>query len=151
MEDLEKIIQEIEPILKNNSVNLYEIKWINSKNKTLQIAIEKDDGSMDLETCELISDSISPVLDNLINFAYMLEVCSPGAEREIKDLGKLNEYVGKHIYLRLKHSIDKQIEFTGDIDSVGDKLLLKYKDKTRYKLVEIDFDNIDFIRFAVNI
>jgi len=46
-----------------------------------------EDGTMDLDTCTLIASEISPLLDEspLKDMKYFLEVCSPGAERELKD------------------------------------------------------------------
>ena len=151
MENLENIIKNIEPILERNEVLLSDIKWINNNGKILQISIEKKDGSMDIDTCEKVSEDISPVIDNIIDMKYTLEVCSPGAEREIKDLNKLNNYIGKHIYVRFKHPLEKKIELFGDIEEAGECLKLKYKDKTRVKYIEIDLDNIEKARFAVNI
>ena len=49
------------------------------------------DGSMDLDTCAEVSEKLSALLDAEEGFKepYTLEVCSPGAEREIRDLKEL--------------------------------------------------------------
>jgi len=78
----------------------------------------KPDGTMDLDTCADISEKLSEILDanDPISEEYTLEVCSPGAEREIKDLSELT--AGQYIFVRLKEPFKSQLEFTGEILNV---------------------------------
>lgn len=152
MESIDAIKQLIQPVLLQNDVKLYGLRWTSEKNnKILEISILKNDGTMDLDTCALISEKVSEVLDDVINIQYMLEVCSPGAEREIHDLNELPYLIGKHVFVRLKHSIKSKIEFTGDIIEVGDVITLSYKDKANIRKIEFLKEDIEFIRLAVNI
>ena len=52
---------------------------------TVQIMAERADGSMNVADCELVSKTISPVLDleDPIGRAYHLEVSSPGIDRPL--------------------------------------------------------------------
>lgn len=152
MNQIARIKELIEPTLISNEVKLYDIKWTNDKkNRILQVSIVKDDGTMDLDTCALVSESISNLLDEEIDSKYVLEVCSPGAEREIKDLNELENLVGKHVFVRLNYSIKGKNEFRGDLVEVGSSILLKYKDRAVYKTLEFNREEIEFIRLAVNI
>ncbi len=152
MEQTAKIKELIEPTLTDNEVKLYDVKWTSeNKNRILQISITKNDGTMDLDTCALVSEKVSELLDDVIDSQYMLEVCSPGAEREIKDYNELKDLIGQRIYVRLKHSIKSNIEFTGDIESVSDVVLLKYRDKAALRSVEFSIEEIEFARLAVKI
>ncbi len=152
MDQISKIKELIEPSLTLEKVKLYDVKWINDKkNRILQVSITKEDGSMDIDTCALVSENISLVLDDEIDSQYLLEVCSPGAEREIKDLNELESLIGKHVFVRLKHAIKGKNEYQGDLEKVDSSILLKYRDKAVYKKLEFNREEIDFIRLAVNI
>ena len=86
MDKTETITELIRPVLDAMAIELYEVKWLGSgKNRTLEISIMRPDGTMDLDTCALVSEKLSELLDSDADLtdAYMLEVCSPGAEREV--------------------------------------------------------------------
>lgn len=155
MEQLTRLKELFEPVLSANDVVLYDLLFRYEKNmKILQVSIMKNDGSMDLDTCALISEKLSEVLDehDIIDSEYYLEVCSPGAEREIKDLNELPNIVGKHIFVRLRHSIKSKVEFQGDLLSVNGELVeMNYRDKALTKVVSFDKSEIEFIRLAVKI
>ena len=64
MEQIERLKEMIVPVLSSCNVKLYELKWTGTgKNRTLEVAITKEDGTMDLDTCALASEKISEVLD----------------------------------------------------------------------------------------
>lgn len=147
--------QKIAPVLEDFNVRLYELKWLSGKEKTLQIAIMKEDGSMDLDTCAAVSEKISELLDDdpALNEAYTLEVCSPGAEREIRDLNELRIMPEPYVYVRLRHPVKKMIEFTGTITAIdeNDTVTLAYRDKAARRTAELSLADIEFIRLAVKI
>lgn len=152
MERIEYLKQLFQPVFEKHNVKLYEIAFRNvGKDHTLEVAIMKQDGSMDLDTCANVSESLSEVLDEIdpIKEEYTLEVCSPGAEREIKDLDEI--HTGMYVYVRLKHPFKKMLEFTGeilDVDLDGN-IVLSYRDKAASRKAEFTKDNIDYIRMAV--
>lgn len=155
MDQIEKIKTLILPVLKDFDVKLSEIKWTSEKNnRILQIAIMKSDGSMDIETCSEVSEKISELLDEQENELndYFLEICSPGAEREIKDFNELPNLIGSHIYVRLKHPEKKMLEITGDLISIdNDEVSMNYRDKAVLRSVTFKQENIDFCRLAVKL
>jgi ribosome maturation factor RimP len=151
MENTGKLKELMDPVLKKCGVRLYELKW-NGSDHTLQVAIMHEDGSMDLDTCAEVSEKLSECLDeaNAISSAYTLEVCSPGAEREIKDLAELEHLNEPYVYLRLKHPYRKMLEMTGTVKSFKDQVIeLEYREKAARKTAEISADEIDYLRLAV--
>ena len=92
MEQLENIKTLILPVLDSLGIQLYDLKWVNEKkSRLLQIAVMRADGSMDIDTCALVSEKISEALDahdDWISFEYFLEVCSPGANVNCATPGK---------------------------------------------------------------
>lgn len=152
MDRTEELKQLFAPVFENTNVKLYEIKWISGKENTLEVAIMKDDGTMDLDTCAEFSEKLSEILDakDPINEEYTLEVCSPGAEREIRDLNELA--AGQYVFVRLKEPFKDQVEFTGEIVRVeGSVVTLEYRDKAVKKKAVFEKENIKFIRMAVKI
>ena len=48
MEQIERLKEMIVPVLSSCNVKLYELKWTGTgKNRTLEVAITKEDGTMD--------------------------------------------------------------------------------------------------------
>ncbi|MBQ9327611.1 MAG: ribosome maturation factor RimP [Solobacterium sp.] len=153
MEQIAALKEQILPVLNSCGVNLYELKWISNEH-TLQISIMRPDGSMDLDTCASVSEQLSDVLDNtdLIPGAYTLEVCSPGAEREVKDIHELKQMEQPYIYVRLKHPVKKMTEITGQVESYeGSTIMISYRDKAATRTAEFDETEAEFVRLAVRI
>lgn len=151
MEITQKLEAMLRPVLEAEGIRLYEIVW-QSDEHTLEISITRNDGSIDLDTCALVSDKISEVLDreDPIQCEYTLDVCSPGAEREIKDLNELDHMQGAYIYVELKDAVKGMTEVTGEIVSVDDGVIvLSYRDKAAVRKMEFSKENISFIRMAV--
>lgn len=145
----------IEPVLNEKDCVLYDIEWLTNQNPPiLQISVEKKDGTMDLDTCAMCSDVIGTLLDNKDWYAkeYMLEVCSPGAERELRTDQQLRDAIGKYVYVKLvdpKQGLDQVL---GDLEEVNDdSIVVAYKEKTRNKTIEIDRNNINVIMTAVKL
>ncbi len=152
MDRIEHLKELFQPVFEKNNVNLYEVVFKNSgKDHTLEVSIMKPDGTMDLDTCAIVSEELSEILDaeDPIQEEYTLEVCSPGAEREIRNFDEIAQ--GMYVYVRLKHPFKKMLEFTGEILDVNEDGLihLAYRDKAATRKAEFTKDDIDFIRFAV--
>ncbi len=154
MNQIEEIKKMIEPILSAAKVELYDCDWHKSgKSKILQIAIMHEDGEMDIDTCQEISEKISLLLDeheDMIPFEYFLEVCSPGAERILRTHKDILHACGKHVYIKLKHAIKSMNEVTGDLLECNENtLIVEYADKSIKRKVSINEDEIEMIRLAV--
>lgn len=155
MDNIESIKEIILPILDNLSISLYDVKWKQQgKDKVLEISVIKKDNTIDIESCSIASEKISEKLDeeDIISYEYFLEVCSPGAEREIRNLNELSSLVNEHIYIRLNKPLKKMLEFTGDLLEVNNnEIKMNYRDKSLTKIVDIEKNNIEFCRLAVKI
>ena len=151
--ELEKIKSIIEPILQQENVELYELNWSKMEsNKVLQVAITKDDGGIDLDVCQSVSEKISEALDELDNFSEnnFLEVCSAGAERRLRSLKEVESSIDAYVYAKLKNPIKGIDDVTGTIVSVNEDIItISYLDKTRKKSIELDYNNISLIRLAI--
>lgn len=154
MERTDKLKELFQPVFDEMGVKLYEIKWISGSEKTLQVAIMKADGTMDLDTCADVSERLSEVLDaaDPISEEYTLEVCSPGAEREIRDLSELDQLTGSYIHVRLSAPFKKMTEITGELVSFEDGIVtMSYRDKAVTRKAQFPRTDIEFARMAVRI
>jgi len=144
----------IEEIVTSNGLHLYELEFVKEDGMWfLRVSIEKDDGTMDFETAEVISTLVSAKLDELdpIDHEYVLDVCSPGAERPIRNkeefVNNINNYIT--VYLN-EEDENKKDSYTGDLLEVNEEtIVMSYKDKTRVKKVSIKFENISKAHLAI--
>ena len=156
MEQLENIKTLILPVLDSLGIQLYDLKWVNEKkSRILQITLMRADVSMDIDTCALVSEKISEALDahdDWISFEYFLEVCSPGAERELRNAEEIRGALGKHVCVRLKSPVKSMMEITGDLLEMNETTLtLSYRDKAVTRKAQVELDQIEKIRLAVKL
>lgn len=150
---LEKITSLIQPILEDHDVYLDDIEYVNEKNEWyLRIFIEKNEGHLDMDTCVAVSEDISLKLDeaDIIKNEYYLEVSSPGAEKPLKTLQKVQENIGEYVYIQFKRPIQNMNDvYATLLDVDGESLELEYLVKNIKKKCTIEYQDIAFIRLAV--
>lgn len=150
---LEKITNFILPILDNYDVYLDDIEYVQEKKEWyLRIYIEMNEGHLDMDTCVQVSEAISQKLDevDIIKHEYYLEVSSPGAEKPLKTLQKVQESIGEYVYIRFVRPTQGMDEVQGTILNVeGDIIELQYMAKNIKKKCTIQYQDIALIRLAV--
>ena len=155
MDQLTKIKELVTPILQEEDILLYDVKWhTEGKNRILQISIMRKDGSMDIDTCAEMSEKISVKLDeeDLIASEYFLEVCSPGAERELRSDEEIQHAVGEYVYVKLKNPKNGLDEVKWDLTAYENGIVyINYMAKAVKKKAEIEKENISLIRLSVRI
>lgn len=154
MINLEQIKTVIEKVLSQYQMKLTDIRWISQPQPTLEISVMDETFQFDLDQAERISEPISTALDeaNLIDFPYMLDIGSPGAERVLSDLQDMIHHVNQYVYAKLIDPKAGQDHYEGYLRSVNeDTIEIEYREKTRKKLVEIKQNNLAFIRLAVKL
>ena len=155
MDGLSKIKELIKPLLAQEDIELYDVSWQQEgKNRILQVAIMCKDGSMDIDTCATMSEKISEKLDevDMIASEYFLEVCSPGAERELKSEEQIRDAIGEFVYVKLKNPRAGMDEIKGTLTAFeNNTVYLDYMAKAVKKKAEIEMDNIALIRLSVKI
>ena len=143
---IEKIKDAILPVLKELELSLYKIVYEKEAGKNyLRILLEKEDFSLDLDTCVKASEAISPILDELdpIDEEYFLEVASCG-ERELETLEDYKKAIDKYILVEVKERVLDYDELVGDLISVNNEgIELQINLKGRIKKVSIPFNIIE--------
>lgn len=155
MENLEQIKAIIRPVLDAMQIRMEECGWHREGSMMiLRLAVMREDGSMDIDTCAAISEAVSAALDqaDFISHEYFLEVCSTGAERELITDEDIADAVGKYIYIKYRNPKGGRDEIYGTLlQAESDHLHLSYRDKAVQREMDVDRDNIALIRLAVKI
>ena len=145
-EEIEKIII---PVINRNNCFLWGIEILRGKkNTTLRIFIDSVRG-VDINDCENISKDLNyePSLDLNLGDDYVLEVSTPGIDRKFFDIEQLKDYIGEDLSLKSKKILEGKRNFTGTLLNCNlDKFSLKTKDK----IIEFNFDDIDFCKLKPN-
>lgn len=126
---MSSLVQRIEEYLKPSLKDLgYVIVRValfgQGKNKTLQIMLEKNDGtSVNINDCEIASKEISVLLDVLdpINGYYNLEVSSTGLDRPLVKREDYIRFNGNQVIVKTYASKYNQRIFKGVLSFADDK------------------------------
>ncbi|MGM9971777.1 MAG: ribosome maturation factor RimP [Anaeroplasmataceae bacterium] len=146
--ELNKVEEILKPYLEAHDLKLYEIKWVNEFGyKILQVSIDNKTG-IDTDTLALCNEYLSKELDKYDSLMgeYMLEVCSPGAEKPLRNEEEVLESVGKYVCINTNSGeeiIGDLLEFTDNV------LVIKINVKGRMKKVSVNYNDIRKIRLAV--
>ena len=136
-----------------HDVYLDDIEYVNEKNEWyLRIFIEKNNDHLDMDTCVAVSEEISEKLDeaDIITNEYYLEISSPGAEKPLKTLEKVQQSVGEYVYIQFKKPTQGMDDVYGTILSVDNETIeFQYLVKNIKKTCTLQYQDIAFIRLAV--
>lgn len=120
-----KIIEQVEEKIKEKINDLgFDIEYIEfvkeGDNNILRVVLDKIDGTVNIDDCELVSRSIEEDIDKLIKTEYVLEVSSPGLERQLKNINLYKKYVGRLINVRLYKKSDFGKEFECMLENIDE-------------------------------
>ncbi|HSP49553.1 MAG TPA: ribosome maturation factor RimP [Pseudolabrys sp.] len=104
-----------EPVIEQLGYRLVRVKVSAADGCTVQIMVERPDGTMVVEDCETVSRALSPVLDvaDPIDKAYRLEVSSPGIDRPLVRKSDFDRYAGHLVKIETEIPIDGRKRFRG--------------------------------------
>jgi len=134
------------------------------RRRTLEVTIHRKQGSVSLDDCENISRTLEKLLEEhaaangpLFEGAFLLEVQSPGIDRQLKTEREFRAFEGQKVLVQTKEKIsDLGIKFTGTLVGVDNgKLTLsqaksfehgkKQQETTRDQLT-LDLSNLVQVR-----
>ena len=109
-----------EKVLADLGLRLVRVKISAQDGCTLQIMIERPDGFVGVDECELASQALSPVLDveDLIKQAYRLEISSPGIDRPLVRVSDFLRALGHEARVELANPLDGRKRFRGVLKSL---------------------------------
>ena len=117
-----KVENLIEPIVKELGFEVEYVEFVKEgSNNILRVVVDKNGEPMWVDDCEKISRAIEDIVDQNINQEYVLEVSSPGLERQLKNIKLYKKYMGKEIHVKLFKKQDDLKEFDAIIESVDEE------------------------------
>lgn len=153
-----KVTEIVTPYAKELGLDIWDIRFVKEGTDWyLRIFIDKD-GGVSIDDCVDLTHAITKPLDDAdpISQSYLLEVSSPGVERELVTDVHFEKYIGSDVMLRLIRPIDNVRDFSGKMISYdasvsavtleladGETLTVNKKDTSYIKLD--DFNINDFI------
>ncbi len=144
----EKIRALLEKTINDLGFILYDVEYQKEdENWILRIMIDTDNGKISLDDCVMVSEAINPILDkeDPIENEYMLEVCSAGAEKPLRNIQEYKKALNEYVYVKIGNE-----EYTGYLEEVNENnLVVKINLKGRIKKVVIDIDKIESARLAI--
>ncbi|MDE6469571.1 MAG: ribosome maturation factor RimP [Eubacterium sp.] len=151
-----KVSEIITPFAKELGLDIWDIRFVKEGTDWyLRIFIDKD-GGVSIDDCVDLTHAITKPLDEAdpISQSYLLEVSSPGVERELVTDAHFEKYIGADVMLRLIRPIDKVRDFKGKLIEYADaQITIELADgeqftvnkkETSYVKLD-DFDINDFI------
>ena len=111
----------LEPIVTKLGYELVRVLTIGQKNPTLQIMIDRLDGSnITVDDCATVSRAVSDILDEKdpIEGQYSLEVSSPGLDRPLTKLEHFQRYNGYEAKIETSCEVEGRKRFKGKLSGV---------------------------------
>lgn len=112
----------VEPVLEELGFQLVRIKVSGRDGGTVQVMMEREDGTCAIENCTAVSRRLSPLLDahDPMPGSYHLEVSSPGIDRPLVRPKDFNNWTGYEAKVELSELIDGRRRFRGRLDGYRD-------------------------------
>lgn len=150
-----KVAEIVAPYAAELGLDIWDIRFVKEGTDWyLRIFIDKD-GGVSIDDCVDLTHAITKPLDDAdpISQSYLLEVSSPGVERELITDSHFEKYIGAAVMMRLIRPIDKIRDFSGTLKKYenglitveladGEELTVNKKETSYVKLD--DFDMNDF-------
>jgi ribosome maturation factor RimP len=138
-----------EKVASESNIELVHVEAAGTnRDLVLRIYIDKENG-VTLDDCAGFSQGVEAVLDaeDTIPVRYVLEVSSPGIERELYSIGDFERFTGKLAKLKTRSEIDGQKTFVGTISGVeGDTITLEERNRGT-----MTFDYADIVKANLKI
>lgn len=104
----------IVPYLTELNLELADLEYVSEGGYNyLRIYVEGIEKETTLDDCITLSTKIDPIIENLIDDKYYLEVSTPGLERKLKKEKDFIRFTGKKISVKTKSNIENKKSFEG--------------------------------------
>lgn len=150
-----KVAEIVAPYAEDLGLEIWDIRFVKEGTDWyLRIFIDKD-GGVSIDDCVDLTHAITKPLDEAdpISQSYLLEVSSPGVERELITDSHFEKYIGKAVMMRLIRPIGKVRDFSGKLKDYknglitvefadGEELTVNKKETLYVKLDDFDFNDL---------
>ena len=156
-DDIEKKTEALlTPIAEKCGVSIYDVEYVKEAGEWYLRAYIDKEGGVNIDDCVDLTHAVSKPLDDAdpISQNYMLEISSPGVERELKRDEHFAKYIGSPVMVRTIRPVDGTRDFCGTLTKYENKQLsvelqdgsVMTFDKKDTNFVKLDdFDINDFV------
>jgi len=137
----EKIEQLIEPVIKDNFLELVQVEVLPGRETWIKIKLDKLSGGINIDECGRYGAMIGALLDTVdfIPGSYNLEVGSPGIDRPLTKLTEYERFKGRKVKMFTHEKVHNDFMLEGKIIETGaDTVTLNVKGRN----ITVNFSNI---------
>ena len=111
--EVESIVEEL---IAGSPLELVAVDYVRERDWYLRVFIDKE-GGIEIDDCQELSGRLEEILDaeDLIKTSYILEVSSPGLDRELKKPKDFQREQGKMVDVSLFAPLDGAKGITGEL------------------------------------
>ena len=111
--EVERIVEEL---IAGSPLELVAVDYVRERDWYLRVFIDKE-GGIEIDDCQELSGRLEEILDaeDLIKTSYILEVSSPGLDRELKKPKDFQREQGKMVDVNLFAPLDGAKVITGEL------------------------------------
>ena len=128
------------PIAEKQGCFVWDVEFVKEAGERyLRVYIDNDDAEVNIEQCEAVSREVDAKLDELdpIQESYVFEVCSAGAERELKRPSDFQRFLGHDVSVKLYSAKNGRKEYAGVLKAYGEDGTVTLEDGAEFRKNEI--------------
>lgn len=116
---VEKLENDIVNIAKKLGFNIEYIEFVKENiGNVFRVVLDKENSVVSVDDCETVSRALEDLVDKNIDEEYVLEVSSPGVERQLKNIKLYKKYEGKDIFVKMYKKQEYGKEFEANLQKV---------------------------------
>jgi len=145
----------VEPVIEDLGYRLVRVRLSGQHGTTVQLMIERPDGTLEIDDCVTVTRVLSPLLDveDPIAGGYNLEVSSPGIDRPLVRPGDFERWAGYEAKVELSEMLAGRKRFRGRIEGFADgevRLEMEIEGHDAPQVVGLPFEFIHAAKLVMN-
>lgn len=140
---------DLSPLIEDTGIDFYDVEYSNQNGKNiLTFYIEKDEGLISIDDCELINNRITDKLDEIdpISDPYYLEIASVDITTPFTRDKDFKKNLGNVVIVNLFQKLDNKKEFKGILKDFNNQEISLELEKNQIK---IERSNISSIKLSL--
>lgn len=140
---------DLSPLIEDTGMDFYDVEYSNQNGKNiLTFYIEKDEGLISIDDCELINNRITDKLDEIdpISDPYYLEIASVDITTPFTRDKDFKKNLGNVVIVNLYQKLDNKKEFKGILKDFNNQEISLELEKNQIK---IERSNISSIKLSL--
>lgn len=140
---------DLSPLIEDTGIDFYDVEYSNQNGKNiLTFYIEKDEGLISIDDCELINNRITAKLDEIdpISDPYYLEIASVDITTPFTRDKDFKKNLGNVVIVNLYQKLDSKKEFKGILKDFNNQEISLELEKNQIK---IERSNISSIKLSL--